>query len=71
MNSDLTFFINNLVYTIEVEDDLKEELTEFLNDNENLDTKDLLYAYVQKVRELLEIKKDIKKITTSIDRNIE
>ncbi|XPV70594.1 MAG: hypothetical protein ACNI25_08405 [Halarcobacter sp.] len=66
MESKLTFHINNMAYTISVDQGLKEELTRNLDANKNVDTKELLTAYIRLAQEFNSAKQDIEQITNKI-----
>ncbi len=51
MENKLTFHINNMAYTIEVDEILVNELTKYLDINKNNSTKDLLAAYIRMTQE--------------------
>ncbi len=70
MNKNITFHINNEAYTIDMGIDtnnhLRDGLEKFLTTDKNLDTSELLLAYLRKSQELVslenEIQEEIKKI---------
>ena len=70
MNKNITFHINNEAYTIDIGTDtnnnLRDGLKKFLTTDKNLNTSELLLAYLQKSQELVslenEIQEEIKKI---------
>lgn len=66
MENKLTFHINNMAYTINVDEGLKEELTRNLDTNKNIDTKELLAAYIRLAQEFNSTKQDLEQITDKI-----
>lgn len=66
MENKLTFHINNMAYTIEVEDILVEELTKYLDLNKNNSTKDLLAAYIRMTQEHAILKKELELLSDKI-----
>lgn len=55
-----------MAYTINVDDALKEELTRNLSFDRNIDTKELLAAYIRLAQEAIKMKEDIEKISDKI-----
>ena len=68
MNKDITFHINNMAYTINVDPNMEKELTKFLDLEKNNDTKDLLAAYIRITQEYSTFKNDVDQITTKLAR---
>lgn len=68
MNKDITFHINNMAYTINVDPSMEKELTKYLDLNKNNDTKDLLAAYIRITQEYTTFKDDVNQITTKLAR---
>jgi hypothetical protein len=66
MNKDVTFHINNLAYTINIDDDLEKELCKYLDLSKNNDTKELLIAYLSLSHEFKSFKQGIEKITEKL-----
>lgn len=66
MENKLTFHINNMAYTITVDDVLKEEITKHLPTDRNIDTKELLAAYIRITQEFATFKYDLEFITDKI-----
>ena len=66
MNEKLTFHINNMAYTINVDAPLKTELTRYLSTDKNLDTKELLAAYIRLSQEHTKFKQEIESISNKI-----
>ena len=64
MNKNITFHINNEAYTIDIGEDLNNHLQEglkkFLSTEKNLDTSELLLAYLRKSQELVTLEEQIK-----------
>lgn len=47
MENNITFHINNRAYTITVDSEFKKDVIRYLNTEKNLDTKELLAAYLR------------------------
>ena len=63
LNKSITFHINNEAYTIDIGEDLnnnlREGLTKFLSTEKNLNTSELLLAYLRKSQELVTLEMQI------------
>jgi hypothetical protein len=68
VNKEVTFHINNMAYTINVDECIYKELTKYLNLEKNNDIKDLLVAYLRLSQEHHSLKKDIEDITNKLSR---
>lgn len=68
MNKEVTFHINNMAYTVNVDDDIYKELTKYLDVNKNNDIKELLVAYLRLSQEYHVFKKDVEDITNKLAR---
>ena len=68
MNKEVTFHINNMAYTINVDETIYKELSKYLNLEKNNDTRDLLAAYIRLSQEYNIFKKDIEDITIKLSR---
>jgi len=68
VNKEVTFHINNMAYTINVDENIYKELSKYLNLEKNNDTRDLLAAYIRLSQEYNIFKKDIEDITTKLSR---
>ena len=68
MNKEVTFHINNMAYTINVDETIYKELSKYLNLEKNNDTRDLLAAYIRLSQEYNIFKKDIEDLTTKLSR---
>ena len=68
VNKEVTFHINNMAYTINVDENIYRELSKYLNLEKNNDTRDLLAAYIRLSQEYNIFKKDIEDITTKLSR---
>lgn len=69
MNSkEVTFHINNMAYTVNVDENIFKELTKYLDLNKNNDIKDLLVAYLRLSQEYHVFKKDVEDITNKLAR---
>lgn len=68
MNKTLTFHINNLAYSIEIDGSLEKELVKFLPTNKNLNTQEVLQAYIRKTQEIAALKKDLYTLSEKLPR---
>ena len=68
MNKEVTFHINNMAYTINVDENIYKELSKYLKLEKNNDTRDLLAAYIRLSQEYNVFKKDIEDITNKLSR---
>ncbi|QKJ22817.1 hypothetical protein [Poseidonibacter lekithochrous] len=68
MNKEITFYINNMAYTINVDDTMEEHLTKYLELGKNNDTKDLLAAYIRITQEYTNFKGDVEQISDKLAR---
>ena len=64
LSKTITFHINHQAYTINIGDDpnnsIRDGLKKFLSTDTNLNTQDLLLAYLQKTQELVHLEEEIK-----------
>ena len=65
---EVTFHINNMAYTVNVDESIFKELTKYLDLNKNNDIKDLLVAYLRLSQEYHVFKKDVEDITNKLAR---
>lgn len=68
MSKDITFHINNMTYTITVDEKMEKELTKFINPEDNNDTRNLLAAYLRITQEYLTLKNDVQEITDKLSK---
>ena len=65
LNKNITFHLNNEAYTIDLgedpNDNLRDGLKKFLTTEKNLNTEELLLAYLRKSQELVTLEEQIKK----------
>ena len=70
-NKTLTFHINNFAYTIDIGPDLngevQEEITKFLDLDKEITTKELLLAYLRRTYEFIAFKKDVQTQIQRVD----
>ena len=64
----MTFHINNMAYTVNVDDCIYEELSKYLKLDKNNDIKDLLIAYLRLSQDYHVLKKDVEDITKKLSR---
>jgi len=62
----ITFHINNLAYSINIDSSLEAELVKFLPVDRNIDTQELLLAYIRKTQEFVNFKYEIEKISDKL-----
>lgn len=62
----LTFHIDNMAYSFNVDTELEKEISKFLPSDKNLTTKELLYAYICKSQEHYNFKNEILKISEKL-----
>ena len=67
-SKEITFHINNMAYTINVDENIYKELSKYLNLEKNNDTRDLLAAYIRLSQEYNVLKKHIEDITNKLSR---
>ncbi len=68
MNNEITFYINHRAYTINVDEEMQEQLTKYLELDKENNTKDLLAAYIRITQEYLTFKKDVENISDKLAR---
>jgi hypothetical protein len=68
VNKEITFHINNMAYTINVDENIQKELAKYLDLSKNNDTRDLLAAYIRLSQEYNTFKKDVESITEKLSR---
>jgi len=55
-----------MAYSINVDSELEEELKNFLPQNQNVTTQELLLAYIKKTQEFAKFKKEIEEISNKL-----
>jgi hypothetical protein len=68
VNKEVTFHINNMAYTINVDEKIHKELSKYLDLSKNNDTRDLLAAYIRLSQEYNVFQKDVEDITNKLSR---
>ena len=68
MENNVTFHINNMAYTITVDDKFREDVTKYLSSDKNLDTREVLAAYLRVTRELYNLKQDLEVLSDKIPK---
>ena len=68
MNKEVTFHINNMAYTVTIDERIYKDLSKYLDLDKNNDTKDLLVAYLKLSQEYHLFKKDVEEITNKLSR---
>ncbi len=67
-SKEVTFHINNMAYTVNVDDCIYKELSKYLKLDKNNDIKDLLIAYLRLSQDDHVLKKDVEDITKKLSR---
>ena len=57
-----------MAYTVNLDDEILEHLTKYMDLNKNNDTKDLLAAYIRLSQEYKNFRKDVEEITDKLSR---
>ncbi len=65
---EVTFIIDNLGYTVSLEENIKDELLRHLDQNKNNTTKDLFAAFIKLSKEYNQFKDEIQKIDDKLKR---
>lgn len=65
-SKNLTFHINNLAYSINVDSSLEQDLCKYLGKDKNNSTKELLAAYIRMTQEFNEFKDEVKKLSDKL-----
>lgn len=68
MENNLTFHINNMAYTITVDDKFREDVVKHLSSDKNLDTREVLAAYLRVTGELYNLKQDLEVLSEKIPK---
>ncbi|MCT7908689.1 hypothetical protein N5915_03875 [Arcobacter lacus] len=63
---EITFHINNMAYTLNIDEEVKSVLTKYLDLNNNNDTKDLLKAYLELTYEYRQFQKEVEDVTNKL-----
>ncbi len=70
----MTFHINHKAYTVDIgaDEDQKMEngIKKFLDLDKNIDTSDLLLAYIKKTYELAELERSLETLSSRIDAKL-
>lgn len=62
----LTFHINNMAYTINIDSSLEKDIRKYLDTNRNLSTQELLLAYLRMTQEYNNFKNDVVDISNKL-----
>ena len=65
---EVTFHINNMAYTVNVDDCIYKELSKYLKLDNNNEIQDLLIAYLRLSQDYHVLKKDVEDITKKLSR---
>lgn len=66
MNKEITFHINNLAYSITIDERLECKLTQYIDISKNLSTKELLFAYLKLSQDYVKFEEDVEKISQKL-----
>lgn len=66
IKKEVTFHINNMAYTLNIDEEVKDVLTKYLDLNNNNDTKDLLKAYLELTYEYRQFQKEVEEVTNKL-----
>ena len=66
MNKSITFHVNNMAYSIDIDTALEKDLTKYVNINSNLSTKELLVAYLRITQEYNNFKDEVSRISQKL-----
>ncbi len=64
----MTFYINNMAYTINVDEELEPDISKFLSLEQHINTQDLLLAYIRRTQEFHNFKKEIEEISNKLPK---
>ena len=68
MNKEVTFHINNMAYTVTIDERIYKDLSKYLDLDKNNDKKDLLVAYLKLSQEYHLFRNDVEEITNKLSR---
>ncbi len=68
MRNKLTFHINNMAYTIVVDEKIEKEIRKYLEPDKNSDTRELLAAYIRLAQEYTIFKEELEQISEKIPK---
>lgn len=63
MKKELTFHIDNLAYSFNIDNKLEQTLIKFLSTEKNIETRELLLAYIRLGQEHTLLKNELEKIS--------
>ena len=63
MKKELTFHIDNLAYSFNIDEKLEKNLIKFLSTEENVETRELLLAYIRLGQEHTLLQNELEKIS--------
>lgn len=66
MKKELTFHIDNLAYSFNVEDDLKTNLLKYINVEKNISTSELLLAYIRMAQEHTNLENELENLSSQL-----
>jgi len=68
LQNKLTFHINNMAYTIVVDEKIEKEIRKYLEPDKNSDTRELLAAYIRLAQEYTIFKEELEQISEKIPK---
>lgn len=66
VKKEITLYINNLAYIVNIDEELAIDIANSLPFDKNVPTRDLLRVYLQKSQELINLKKEIEKLSNKL-----
>ena len=68
MQNKITFHINNMAYTVNVDERIEKEIKKYIDVNKSLDTRELLAAYIRIAQEFTIFKEDLEQLSDKIPK---
>ena len=66
MTREITFHLNNMAYTLNIDESIQKDISKYLDLEKNNDTKDLLAAYIRTIQEYAAFRKDVEKVSSKL-----
>lgn len=68
LQNKVTFHINNMAYTIVVDERIEKEIRKYMDVNKSIDTRELLAAYIRMAQEFTIFKEDLELLSEKIPK---
>lgn len=68
LQNKVTFHINNMAYTIVVDEKIEKEIRKYMDVNKSIDTRELLAAYIRMAQEFTIFKEDLELLSEKIPK---